>query len=246
MTNQQPSKWKQFAAIHLVLGILLWCAFLSYYSFASKKIDVCLIAIAAISALMTIRRYRRELSGPQRRILYGACAPVLLFAGLPTIWLIFATVTFLPIQFYRIELENQRVIQVTQSQDGDRTATVHFRPDGAYRSGRGMVWITLQSNRFPLIERELYLKTRSNLDVNVNDYMIWQSPDEIRVINEFDREGNPRSFAIRASMLPEFRWAYVVLAIYSGVLLLLLFGPPSRLAPAHTSQRDAPVSAGGL
>ncbi|MFH1228528.1 MAG: hypothetical protein V1701_11590 [Planctomycetota bacterium] len=137
-----------------------------------------LLAAGGLSVYLIIRLFLNKQLSRKKRWLYSlACIPIFGFIS-PFILL------FPFSMLYACEVANEQFVEQVASPDGMATASVYFRPVGAYTGGNGYILVRIKHRYFPLAERHIYArKTFKDADAH---FIIWLDNDTLLALERND------------------------------------------------------------
>ncbi|MFA5794635.1 MAG: hypothetical protein WC980_06165 [Candidatus Brocadiia bacterium] len=165
--------------VNLVLGLMLWLGLCSDWSLPGTKLDIILFLVACGSSVYLIIRLllNKQLSSKKRWLYSLVCIPIFIF--------IFPYLLLFPFTlFYASEVAGEQFVEQAVSPDGVTTASVYFRPVGAYTGGNGYILVRIKYRYFPLVERQIYV--RKTFEDEHGHFIKWLDNDTMLALERND------------------------------------------------------------
>ena len=181
--NRSVSKWKVVALVNLTLGTILWLLHSTGFSLAGTIADLVFPPLVGIVGLVSLVALRKAPGKTLKIVGRLFCLPSIIGGGL---YVLSAVLFFVPpftlgAMFNLSEIRNETRIQSAVSPDGTKTASVYFRPVGAYSGGNGKIYVRFKYHLFPVVEREVFFLRVSQANKNTANYLQWSGNDSLFV-----------------------------------------------------------------
>ena len=214
----KKNAWKINAGINLAIGLFYWFLASTNISLVGSIIELLLPFVIMVIALIS-KRWAAPADKKQEKILKLSRFPSII-AGVVNgvmIFILFVPPFTLGGVFMAGELFSEKIVQKTESPNGNKIGRVYYRGIGAYDGGLGRVQISVGYKWMPLFEKDVYYNGRSNLSEDEPQFFRWKDNKSIITKEHGEVRLGGIEFRIPQELaLPIVIFVYIVKEIKSG------------------------------